>query len=206
MAAEQGKIEVVIPSKYEQGAFALKIGTKWYNSKERRAGELEPGFVIRFTTFSEGKNVYIDRTKLISKEQPTPRAGGRQGGGGGGGRPRDPSKDKYWDEKAKRDLEKDAHQLNVVEPRIAYANCRSHAHELVDLYIRHGALALGAENAAKRKGIIDNAIAEELARLFADSMNLNVTQKVTTSAPAATEDPFDDLESDDLDADLDDDL
>ena len=208
--ALQGKIEVVVPSKFADGGFRVKLSgltgrpdgktEDWYGAKTRREGELEAGFVIKFNTVSEGKNIFINQVKLVSKEQPTPRAGGKSGSvGGGGGYRKDPAQaaaqEARYVAQATREAEKHAHQLAVIEPRIVWSDARSKALELVSLYIANGALALGAENAAKRKGIIDAAIAAATQEFYAVSIAIGHAATVAP-AVAQAEDPLDGLESD----------
>lgn len=204
--AEQKKIQHVMQSQFDGGGWRVKMadGT-WVGSKDRREDVLVPGYTIKYNTMVEGKNTFINQAKVVEKGQPEPF---KKAGGGGGGFKADPvakaAQEARYAAQAVREEAKHRHQLEVIEPRIVYSDARSKAIGTVDLYIRNGALALGAESAGKRKGVIDAAIAAATEAYFeATVARFNGGAVATKAADTAD---MSDLEDDDLDGGVADDL
>jgi len=190
--AQEGKVEVVTPSKYGEGIFRVKIGETWYSSKGQREG-LTAGNTVKFNTVVEGRDTFINQFKVTAVGAPPAKRGG-----GGGGFKSNPAAEKRYAEQGEREAQKWAHQLGVVEPRITWSDSRSKAIEYAGLCIANGAIALGAENPAKRKAVLDAFIAAETRRFFDESMALGQVAK-TQPAVVTQGGTMDDLESDDLD-------
>jgi len=70
---------------------------------------------------------------------------------------------KYWDKKEKREIE-------VVEPRITLASCRTQAIELVRTALDNGAVSLGNTKAADKLEIILGAVDDVTHRFYKQSI------------------------------------
>ena len=74
------------------------------------------------------------------------------------------ARQKYWENKEIRDIE-------VVEPRITIAASRTAAIQVIDIALRHDALAFGNASKGAKLGMILDFVDEVTARFYAQSMN-----------------------------------
>jgi hypothetical protein len=99
--------------------------------------------------------------------------------GGGGAAKKGPTENfearqQYWTNKEARDIE-------VVEPRITWSSARTAAVEVIGLALQHDALAFGNASKGAKLGMILDYIDEVSARFYNQSMN------AAASAGAASE-------------------
>lgn len=113
-----------------------------------------------------------------------PRSGGFAAGGGGGYKQKAAEKDAYWSDKEARDIDKEKHYREVVEPRITWASAQSDAVEVVNAALQHDLLAFGNANKSAKLGLLLEYVDQVTARFAAQRYNAPALLK---DAIAATE-------------------
>lgn len=134
----------------------------------------------------DGKNQVSDLTidGQATTPPPAPARGGSSGsakGGsssgksfGGGGstyKQKQAEKDQYWADKEARDIERDKHNREVVEPRITLASAQSDAVALVTAALQHDLLAFGNANKGAKLGLLLDFVDQVTARFAEQRYN-----------------------------------
>lgn len=131
-----------------------------------------------------------------------PKWGGNRGGGGGyNKRPAAQSENwearkEYWDDKEKRDIERERRQQEVVEPRITWSSAQSDAVVLVCAALEHDLLSFGNANKSAKLGLLLDYV-DQVTQRFA-SQRLNAAELLArvseTSEDAPKDHPSSDLD------------
>lgn len=131
-------------------------------------------------------------------------SGRRQAGAGASRQPSSAggagqTRDGYWAEKEKRDLERDERYQSVDIPRMSFSAAQERAVHLVSAALAHDCLALGSSK-GKRLDILLEQVDEVTNRFFLQSMDshkLLAELREDDTVKADTAEPnFDDLEDD----------
>lgn len=110
-----------------------------------------------------------------------PRGGGSSSGGF---KQKQAEKDAYWADKEARDVDKEKHYREVVEPRITWASAQSDAVRVVNAALQHDLLAFGNANKSAKLGLLLEYVDQVTARFAAQRYNAPALLK---DAIAATE-------------------
>jgi hypothetical protein len=155
-----------------------------------------------YITFDiEGNNNVVPHTLEKGKAQtavaPKPASGGSYGrsswGGGGKGsaataKPKSDYENKqaYWDDKEKRDIDRERRQHEVIEPRITFSSSQRDAIDVVKMALDKDMLSFGNANKAAKYGMLLDYIDEVAARFYAQRINAAETVKgLGSSEPEA---------------------
>lgn len=96
----------------------------------------------------------------------------RQGGSNTGGyKQKAAEKDQYWSDKEARDVDKEKHYREVVEPRITWASAQSDAVRVVNAALQHDLLAFGNANKSAKLGLLLDYVDQVTARFAAQRYN-----------------------------------
>lgn len=157
----EGVVGVIMESKFGKGEWRLKLNDvdQWFNVAKRYEGVLEQGNRVGVKYEQKGKNAAVLGVKLVEAGTPVqPNAAAGQ------------SREGYWTEKEARDIARELHQRDVIEPRTQYANARDHAIRVVELLLVNGAVALpAATKRAEREIEILGRIDDLTVRFFGDA-------------------------------------
>jgi hypothetical protein len=149
-------------------SFQLDGDNKYYRTGERAVVNIR-----EFVSFDYDGKGNVDVDSLEKKEAPAggppvsapaqqqARSAGRSFGGGGRGKN---SRDEYWDEKARRDIE-------IVEPRITWASATSDAIAIVTAALQHDLLSFGNANKSAKLGLLLDYVDQVTARLATTRYN-----------------------------------
>ena len=130
------------------------------------------GESISFDVTGNNQVVPSSITKLRQETQSAPAVGGytqgkpRAAWGGGGAKSSEnfEARQKYWENKEARDIE-------VVEPRITFSAAQRDAIEVIKLAIENDALAFGNASKGAKLGMILDFVDEVTARFYSQRIN-----------------------------------
>lgn len=162
-----------------------------------RTGENKPPFekgdYVEFEADDRRNNVVMDSIKVKKVEGSNASGAGTANSGGSvrsaKGSAYRSSRDSYWDDKAKRDIE-------ITEPRISFANARTSAISVVNAALANDCIALGSQK-GKRLDILLDTIDEVTNKFFIDGMAAHerlASLQEEATAEAQVDKTYDDFE------------
>lgn len=146
-------------------SFQIEGEKRYFRTGTETIPEINEGAYIRFTADGRSGNVDLKTVADLGEAPKSPprssggsRASAKRTGGTGGG-----SRDTYWEDKAKRDIE-------VTEPRISYSAAQKNATELVCAALNHDLLSFGNTAKGKRLDMMVEFVAQVTEQLAAMQM------------------------------------
>jgi hypothetical protein len=147
-------------SKYDDAELRIKFegDDQWYGAPKSMADDLTKGNQVQIKSVMHGKNAYIEKVKVVDRPAP--------------GAASDPKgKDDYW-------AAKDAHQKEVVEPRLTYQDARRDALALLAIEQAAGVLKVGSGSAEKKAGAIAIRLDYLTATFYEDAMTQGAVGRI----------------------------
>jgi hypothetical protein len=163
-------------------SFKLQNDKQFYRTGENELAK--QGDFVEFEADAKGNvsSLSVSAVPLAATPPAQPAYKPQGVAGGGGYKQKAAEKDAYWADKEARDVDKEKHYREVVEPRITWASAQSDAVRVVNAALQHDLLAFGNANKSAKLGLLLEYVDQVTARFAAQRYNAPALLKNAISA------------------------